>query len=346
MPIKDSKEGPSYSEAVEILRRLVVQMAGRRLPSERDLAAQLQISRPRLRSALAALQREGLVEPRQGSGTYAVDHSGIRLRQVALLIDADLKLGDDPFFSQLMESLQESLQAEGIRCLVARVEENGPFPPLEDGVLTLGLAGKAVIERLRPQDAPAVGLLLGTDTQPGRRASVFHLDDREAGREAARALIRSDCREIVFLGRPTIPASQERFLGVEEVALASGRSLRFVSSHLNYADGVRLGRELEFPHDSGLLGIVATNDWLAVGLQAGLHRRPMPVTRPIKIVSFDGLPVTSDPTLGIISLSVPIDVIARDAVAELRRLLQSPGSVGRAVCYSLHWAGFHNDRVG
>ena len=43
---------------------------GSRLPSERDLALQLGVSRPSLREALIALEIEGSVEIRMGSGVY------------------------------------------------------------------------------------------------------------------------------------------------------------------------------------------------------------------------------------------------------------------------------------
>jgi len=43
---------------------------GSRLPAERDLAAQLKVSRPSVREALIALEVEGVIEVRTGSGIY------------------------------------------------------------------------------------------------------------------------------------------------------------------------------------------------------------------------------------------------------------------------------------
>jgi DNA-binding FadR family transcriptional regulator len=62
-----------YRQIADQIRKLIEKGAvapGERLPAERDLARQLRVSRPSLREALIALEVEGLLEVRVGSGIY------------------------------------------------------------------------------------------------------------------------------------------------------------------------------------------------------------------------------------------------------------------------------------
>jgi GntR family transcriptional repressor for pyruvate dehydrogenase complex len=73
MKLKPVKTRRIYEEIVEQIRLLVAEghvKAGDRLPSERDLAERLQVSRASVREALSALEMMGLLEIRSGEGTY------------------------------------------------------------------------------------------------------------------------------------------------------------------------------------------------------------------------------------------------------------------------------------
>src|SRR5690349_8933143 len=61
---------------------------GRRLPSERDLAEELQVSRPTIREAMIALEIRGLIEARHGSGIYVTDAPPVEARTPELDIGA------------------------------------------------------------------------------------------------------------------------------------------------------------------------------------------------------------------------------------------------------------------
>lgn len=58
---------------------------GDRLPPERDLARNLQVSRPSMREALRILQTQGKVEIRHGQGTFVAQPQTTRQLQAALL---------------------------------------------------------------------------------------------------------------------------------------------------------------------------------------------------------------------------------------------------------------------
>lgn len=78
MPIQSIEPQRLYRQIAEQLRQLLVAgefVVGDRLPAERDLAKQLGVSRPSVREALIALEVEGWVEVRTGSGVYVLDRS-------------------------------------------------------------------------------------------------------------------------------------------------------------------------------------------------------------------------------------------------------------------------------
>jgi DNA-binding FadR family transcriptional regulator len=62
--------------------------AGERLPPERDLARQLGVSRPSVREALIALEVEGYVEVRVGSGVYVTGRQAVEAGRDALNSDS------------------------------------------------------------------------------------------------------------------------------------------------------------------------------------------------------------------------------------------------------------------
>ena len=75
MPIQSIEPRRLYRQIADQIRTLIRSKefpAGARLPPERDLARQLGVSRPSVREALIALEVEGLVDVRIGSGIYVL----------------------------------------------------------------------------------------------------------------------------------------------------------------------------------------------------------------------------------------------------------------------------------
>ncbi|MBA1156120.1 FadR/GntR family transcriptional regulator [Microvirga mediterraneensis] len=73
IPLKPTEPRRLYQQVADQIRGLIHGgqfQPGTRLPAERDLAQQLGVSRPSLREALIALEIDGSVEIRSGSGVY------------------------------------------------------------------------------------------------------------------------------------------------------------------------------------------------------------------------------------------------------------------------------------
>jgi DNA-binding FadR family transcriptional regulator len=76
MPLQIVEPQRLYRQIAGQLRTLITAgefVVGSRLPAERDLAQQLGVSRPSVREALIAMEVEGWVEVRSGSGVYVLD---------------------------------------------------------------------------------------------------------------------------------------------------------------------------------------------------------------------------------------------------------------------------------
>ncbi|MBB4008737.1 FadR/GntR family transcriptional regulator [Allorhizobium taibaishanense] len=107
-----------YQQVADQIRQFIQDRqyaAGARLPSERDLAQQLGVSRPSLREALIALEIDGTVEIRMGSGIYLSNDRGNRSQATG-------SFGESP--SELM---QARILIEGSSALVAatRISDQG-----------------------------------------------------------------------------------------------------------------------------------------------------------------------------------------------------------------------------
>lgn len=89
---------------------------GDKLPAERDLAAQMRVSRPVLREALRALAIMGVVEIRQGAGTYIT-----ALEPQRLVSHLQFVFSKDPVaLSQVLET-RRILEVGNVRLAAGRI---------------------------------------------------------------------------------------------------------------------------------------------------------------------------------------------------------------------------------
>ena len=94
--IEHSRTADEVVQQIEILILEGVLRTGDRLPGERELAKQFEVSRPILRDALKLLEARGLLVTRHGGGTHVADVIGqVFSKPVIELISSHRKAASD-----------------------------------------------------------------------------------------------------------------------------------------------------------------------------------------------------------------------------------------------------------
>lgn len=119
MPLNNKQpERRLYLQVADQIRNVIEQgkfEPGTRLPPERELAVQLGVSRPSLREALLALEIEGRVEIRMGSGVYVCAPPGGNTPEL-------LPLGESP--SEVMHA-RSVIEGSIVTLAAARATRQG-----------------------------------------------------------------------------------------------------------------------------------------------------------------------------------------------------------------------------
>ncbi len=216
--------GPRYKQLCRHISGLVASgtlVSDDQLPSERDIAEIADVSRVTVRKAIAELVLDGLIEQRQGAGSF-------------------VRGGGEKFEQSLssLVSFTENLQARGI-VSTSEVLLNGIFRPTPTEAMVLGLSSHhqvARVHRLRRGDGVPMALeysSLPEDVLPRPDKIQTSLYDllRVRGRAPTRALQRvkavnapSDVAKHLDL------AEGAAVLQIERTGfLATGRPIEFTS---------------------------------------------------------------------------------------------------------------------
>lgn len=119
---------------------------GDRLPAERELAAEYEVSRPTVREAIIALEVQGLVEVRIGSGTYVkrlpgkqevpgFNITGFELTEARLLFE-----GEAAALAATQITDEEVAQLESLICDIANENREGGGAEEADQAFHLAIA--------------------------------------------------------------------------------------------------------------------------------------------------------------------------------------------------------------
>ncbi|MET0535862.1 MAG: GntR family transcriptional regulator, partial [Steroidobacter sp.] len=123
--------GRLYKRVADDLRAAILAgryPVGRRLPAERELAEQFNVSRPTIREAVIALELQNIVEVRLGAGVYVLDPSvNQRANGVELTIGPfelmEARKIIEPETAALAATVIDEEQLDGLDKIIDRMEE-------------------------------------------------------------------------------------------------------------------------------------------------------------------------------------------------------------------------------
>ncbi|WP_164718300.1 FadR/GntR family transcriptional regulator [Bradyrhizobium sp. LVM 105] len=235
MPLEAVEARRLYRQVADQLRNLIDSgeyAVGSRLPTERDLAEQLKVSRPTVREALIALEVEGRLRIRVGSGIYVIEPAAIAAPAAASVIEGPFELLRAREFleSAIAEQAARVATKDDIARIDAsllameKVEHPGEASMVHDRAFHVAIAGslgnavlvRVVGELFDQRLNPYFAQLAHYFENPGTWRTA--LDEHRAVREAIAAHDPQSAREAM---RTHLARSQERFaqnFGAENAA--------------------------------------------------------------------------------------------------------------------------------
>lgn len=169
---------PRYLQIAEVLRR-ELRGEGERIPSEHQLCARFDVSRPTVRQALDVLVQEGLLYRQAGRGTFSTPVLGSdrRLRVIGSVGDM-IALGEETWFklvsrevvplaANIAQALRLPPGSSAYRVVGVRHADDGPFQHVTAYVPT------AIGEALSDEDLSKTSLIGAIERQLGMPIKVM-----------------------------------------------------------------------------------------------------------------------------------------------------------------------------
>ncbi|MFI2431415.1 GntR family transcriptional regulator [Streptomyces sp. NPDC018693] len=229
MSSRDPGRQPKYQRIAAELRAAVEAGQygpGDRLPGENDLMATHGVARMTARQALGALQAEGIVEARKGSGVFVRDFRPVRRRGIERLAHAGWGEGRSVWAA---DSAGRELVVDSVEVSVEDA------PPVIAGVLELA-EGARVCVRRRRYTLDSKPVLLATSYLPADLASGTPIAQPDTGPGGIYARLAELGREPVRFReevRSRMPSGDE----AERLALPSGVPVMLIARTAFDSDG-------------------------------------------------------------------------------------------------------------
>lgn len=317
---------------------------GDKLPSESVLADTFSASRSTVIRALRSIKEQGLIERRQGSGSYvtskATQQPATRTA-IGLLKTAQSGRFTDSVADQLQSRLGALLQQRGSALIVHTIEREDDPLEVARKLLEQRIGGTFMVPMPPRFNVDANQEIADLFTNAGRPVilldgdflalphrsdlDVVSVENRHCGYLQTEHLLNLGLRRILFLGaNPPGPNGVERQLGYLDAMRARGLDAPADWTCETASD------DINESFVSGLIerhrpeGIVCKSDEFAALLMRNLIRLGIRVPEDVKLVGFDDRPIASLLPVTLTTIRQPIQEIAESALRLMDARLAHP----------------------
>lgn len=332
---------------------------GVRLPSIRELAAQLSVSAPTVQQVFSKLTRQGLIRTEVGKGSFLVSlPERVRAEEltIALSVRPPVKTSAADWGHSIGQGIWEAaIHAPRRLNLTPLSESEDPAEFMEelreacdrvDALVLLPIWGgmaDGVIEFYESRGKPVVHINPPTEHATENFVSADYF---EAGRRLGKVWREAGRRDVVYIGQDTTSRSISthlRCLGLMsglQVGLDSSIRFRHCCS---VSTAVRNGYEVmrEFIGSPSELpdAVFCSGDYLAAGTIEALLEQGVSVPDQVSVVGGTGLAVTQSPIPGLTRTMTPFSQIGAMAIAMVGRRCDQSGEAAPGRYLPLSFAG-------
>jgi DNA-binding LacI/PurR family transcriptional regulator len=251
---------------------------------------------------------------------------------------------DNPFLMSLLGPLTHYLALRGLAPLLMDASEPEALAKTLRHLLQYRVAGAILTSGAPPIELAKEYLRLRIPVTMINRESdleavdVVNSDNRGGGALAARALLDSGARKLVFLNvAHATHSARERSEGFTR-ALAPEVKRGKVSLHRSiapgggYAGGYEAARQLLALQDERPDGVFCVNDALACGVIDGARQLfGLRVPQDVRVVGFDDIPLSAQAAYDLTTVRQDVDALARQAVTCLAERIADPSMASRVM---------------
>ncbi len=320
-------------------------VAGEKLPSERILQQELNISRATVRQAISTLTQRNLLQSIAGTGSFILERQPITVGSglIGLVVSSP---NFHFFYPQLAAAFSQRLQEAGYSIMMSlHNDSTDVFARIEREMLARGIAGMAItpprhgdlsriddlISEMRQAQIPVV--FIGRRSERYREIDCVATDNYQIGYQAAKHLIALGHERIIHIGLLDYSTGQDRANGYREAMLEMGlepQIIEMAEFPIETSSDGSQSEHLAVPAHKAAYKIwkearptaaFCFNDITAMGVYKALRELNLRIPQDVSLISVDDLITVRHFEVPLSTFALPGEAIGRQSADLLLRRL-------------------------